>query len=203
MLFLGQFNYNKRGILDLTHTRFFTFPSLRKLLQECGYEVLREEGVPAPFPLALGGLNRLSRLLLWVHRGLIAVSRRLFAYQIFGYRPPPADHRRAPARGWRSDQRPEGRRGGETQSRDNTSMKSKETAVFGMGCFWGAERKFWEAPVVHGLRASRISARTASCATTVEDIYLPAAARKGERGVGLKRDGGGISKRLRASLKTW
>jgi len=24
-----------------------------------------------------------------------------------------------------------------------------EKAVFGMGCFWGAERKFWEAPGVH------------------------------------------------------
>jgi peptide-methionine (S)-S-oxide reductase len=24
-----------------------------------------------------------------------------------------------------------------------------ETAVFGMGCFWGAERKFWELPGVH------------------------------------------------------
>jgi peptide-methionine (S)-S-oxide reductase len=24
-----------------------------------------------------------------------------------------------------------------------------ETATFGMGCFWGAERKFWEAPGVH------------------------------------------------------
>ena len=24
----------------------------------------------------------------------------------------------------------------------------KETAVFGMGCFWGAERKFWQAPGV-------------------------------------------------------
>src|SRR4026209_566789 len=24
-----------------------------------------------------------------------------------------------------------------------------EQAVFGMGCFWGAERKFWEAPGVY------------------------------------------------------
>lgn len=24
-----------------------------------------------------------------------------------------------------------------------------EQAIFGMGCFWGAERKFWEAPGVH------------------------------------------------------
>jgi len=30
MLALGQFNYGKRGILDLTHTRLFTFGSLRR-----------------------------------------------------------------------------------------------------------------------------------------------------------------------------
>src|SRR5947207_15873666 len=24
-----------------------------------------------------------------------------------------------------------------------------QTAVFGMGCFWGAERKFWQVPGVH------------------------------------------------------
>ena len=32
-----------------------------------------------------------------------------------------------------------------------------ETAIFGMGCFWGAERKFWQAPGVvhHGGRIRR------------------------------------------------
>lgn len=30
MLLAGQFNYGKRGILDLTHTRLFTFASLKR-----------------------------------------------------------------------------------------------------------------------------------------------------------------------------
>ncbi|MBI5689430.1 MAG: glycosyltransferase [Verrucomicrobia bacterium] len=46
MLFLGQFNYNKRGILDLTHTRLFTFSSLRRLLRETGFVIEKEIGIP-------------------------------------------------------------------------------------------------------------------------------------------------------------
>ncbi|MCX6955660.1 MAG: bifunctional glycosyltransferase/class I SAM-dependent methyltransferase [Verrucomicrobia bacterium] len=53
MLFLGQFNYNKRGILDLTHTRLFTFSSLRRLLKEQGFVVELEQGIPAPIPLVV------------------------------------------------------------------------------------------------------------------------------------------------------
>src|SRR6185437_9548148 len=34
MLLLGQFNYGKRGILDMTHTRLFTFSSFRRLLEQ-------------------------------------------------------------------------------------------------------------------------------------------------------------------------
>jgi len=40
MLLLGQFNYGKKGILDLTHTRLFTFASLRHLLEQSGFDVL-------------------------------------------------------------------------------------------------------------------------------------------------------------------
>ena len=29
------------------------------------------------------------------------------------------------------------------------AFEGKRFAMFGMGCFWGAERKFWEAPGVH------------------------------------------------------
>jgi 2-polyprenyl-3-methyl-5-hydroxy-6-metoxy-1,4-benzoquinol methylase len=82
MLLLGQFNYGKRGILDLTHTRLFTFRTFRRLFEQSGFRVLEICGVPAPFPLALGN-GRLARLLLTVNRALIRVSRTLFSYQIF------------------------------------------------------------------------------------------------------------------------
>lgn len=82
MLLLGQFNYGKRGILDMTHTRLFTFTSLRRLLEQSGFRIVKVKGVPGPFPLAMGG-SRLSRLLVRINKALIRVSRGLFSYQIF------------------------------------------------------------------------------------------------------------------------
>ena len=41
MLLLGQFNYGKRGILDMTHTRLFTFSSLRQLLEQRGFQIFQ------------------------------------------------------------------------------------------------------------------------------------------------------------------
>jgi hypothetical protein len=82
MLLLGQFNYGKRGILDITHTRLFTFGSLRRLLRQAGFEILETRGVPAPFPLAIGD-NWISRSLLAINQLLIRLSRGLFSYQIF------------------------------------------------------------------------------------------------------------------------
>jgi 2-polyprenyl-3-methyl-5-hydroxy-6-metoxy-1,4-benzoquinol methylase len=82
MLLIGQFNYGLRGILDVTHTRLFTFTSLRRALTQAGFEVVETKGVPAPFPLAIGD-NMVSRSLLAVNRFLIRLSRGLFAYQIF------------------------------------------------------------------------------------------------------------------------
>lgn len=82
MLLCGQFNYGKVGILDRTHTRLFTFRSLRALFEQCGYEVLETRAIPAPFPKALGD-HWFSRLLLGVNRVFTKLSRGLFAYQIF------------------------------------------------------------------------------------------------------------------------
>jgi glycosyltransferase involved in cell wall biosynthesis len=79
---LGNFNYGKRGILDLTHSRLYTFASLQSLFEQCGFRVERLQGVPAPWPKALG-LNVFTRLLVRVNDLLIRLSRGFFAYQIY------------------------------------------------------------------------------------------------------------------------
>jgi 2-polyprenyl-3-methyl-5-hydroxy-6-metoxy-1,4-benzoquinol methylase len=81
-LLMGRFNYGKRGLLDLTHARLFTFGTLRRLFEQAGFEILAARGAPVPFPLAVGD-NRLARLLLWLNQLLIRVRPQLFAFQAF------------------------------------------------------------------------------------------------------------------------
>ena len=82
MLLFGQFNYGKAGILDRTHTRLFTFRSLRRLLVDAGFRIKTVRGVPAPFPKVFGD-GVLGRTGLAINNVLIAISKSLFAYQIF------------------------------------------------------------------------------------------------------------------------
>ncbi len=82
MLMLGFFQYGKRGILDKTHTRLFTFGSLRRMLEQNGYKIHRLEGVPAPFPLAFGR-GGLSNFFLACNQAMIRIARSLFSYQIY------------------------------------------------------------------------------------------------------------------------
>jgi glycosyltransferase involved in cell wall biosynthesis len=82
MLLLGQFNYGKRGILDITHTRLFTFGTLRHLFEQNGFEIVETRGVPAPFPLAIKNAE-FGRLMTKINEWFIAISKSLFAYQIF------------------------------------------------------------------------------------------------------------------------
>ncbi|MES2693161.1 MAG: bifunctional glycosyltransferase/class I SAM-dependent methyltransferase [Verrucomicrobiota bacterium] len=81
MLFLGQFNYNKRGILDLTHTRLFTFSSMRRLLKETGFVVEKEVAIPAPVPMVVKKGFRQSFLMAAQKLGM-KLSRGLFSYQM-------------------------------------------------------------------------------------------------------------------------
>ena len=82
MLLLGQFNYGKAGILDQTHTRLFTFRTLRHLLVDAGFRIKEIRGVPAPFPKVLGN-GFLGRTAMAINQLLIRVSKSMFSYQIF------------------------------------------------------------------------------------------------------------------------
>jgi len=84
MLLFGRFDYKERGILDRTHLRFFTRRTARRLLEENGYTVVREEYTVIPLELAVGlspdnifmrALNRSVAFATWLIPGL-------FAYQL-------------------------------------------------------------------------------------------------------------------------
>lgn len=81
-LLIGNFNYGKQGILDITHKRLFTFKSLIKTCIQCGYLVEKVKGIPAPYPKAIGN-NIFARFLLAINRFLIFFSKRIFSYQIY------------------------------------------------------------------------------------------------------------------------
>jgi glycosyltransferase involved in cell wall biosynthesis len=82
MLLLGQFNYGKAGILDSTHTRLFTFRTLRRLLSDEGFRIKEIKGIPAPFPKVFGP-GWLGKTAILANRVLIGLSRSLFSYQIY------------------------------------------------------------------------------------------------------------------------
>jgi glycosyltransferase involved in cell wall biosynthesis len=82
MLLAGQFNYGKRGILDLTHSRLFTFGSFRRLFEQGGFRVLSTRGIPGPFPLVFGN-GALGRAVFTINDWLIRLSPGLFSYQMF------------------------------------------------------------------------------------------------------------------------
>jgi glycosyltransferase involved in cell wall biosynthesis len=82
MLLLGWFNYGRRGILDYTHRHLFTFKSFQTLLQQAGYTIHRQRGIPPPYPEALGD-NFFSRMMLQIHGVATRLFPGLFAYQIY------------------------------------------------------------------------------------------------------------------------
>lgn len=86
-LLFGRFDYKSRGILDESHVRFFTWKSLKELLEEAKLEIKKIEVTPIPFltvfldeshnSLYETCLNFLCFLNYW----LAKVWKKLFAYQ--------------------------------------------------------------------------------------------------------------------------
>ncbi len=77
---LGMFDYDRRGILDSTHLRFFTRRSIRKLVEGQGYAIRRIEPVGLPFDaLRLDGAK--GRWLRVLDHLLLALWPTMFGYQ--------------------------------------------------------------------------------------------------------------------------
>jgi len=79
-LLLGQFNYGKRGILDLTHTRLFTVSSFKQLLVNGGFTIEEVHGFGPPIRdmvganTALRAADRMSGVLARLWPRLFAFS---------------------------------------------------------------------------------------------------------------------------------
>jgi SAM-dependent methyltransferase len=80
MLALGQFNYGKKGILDLTHKRLFTVRSFCRTLEGEGFRVDRVRGFGPPIR-DMVGRGGLLGLLDTIGGTLARLWPSLFGYQ--------------------------------------------------------------------------------------------------------------------------
>lgn len=78
----GQLNYGQARTPDRTHTRLFTFRTLRPVIRDSGFQIQEMKQFPAPIPRAIGH-SALSRALLCVNEALIRTSPGPFSYRIF------------------------------------------------------------------------------------------------------------------------
>jgi len=93
---VGKFDYDRRGILDQGHLRFFTRSSFERLIGQAGLQVRRREYTGVPFEVTNRGVDGgedtgsgLGRIAARVDHAAVSVWPRLFAYQ-FVYELEPA-----------------------------------------------------------------------------------------------------------------
>lgn len=82
-LMLGRFNYGPRGTLDYTHVRLYTYDTIKALLEESGFRIIKVEPTSLPFELALESVGK-SSLVKFVDKVYFAcckIWKRMFAYQ--------------------------------------------------------------------------------------------------------------------------
>jgi glycosyltransferase involved in cell wall biosynthesis len=82
MLLLGFFNYGRKGILDLTHTRLFTRNSFSRLLSQGNFEIKEIYGFGPPIADLMGKNSGALQLLDIACAYLAKWMPSLFAYQI-------------------------------------------------------------------------------------------------------------------------
>jgi glycosyltransferase involved in cell wall biosynthesis len=81
----GRFDYDRRGILDAGHLRFFTRRSLERMARKQGFDTVRCSGVGVPVEVTqrggTGHAGAISRWLSAADRVLVLLWPSLFAYQ--------------------------------------------------------------------------------------------------------------------------
>ena len=78
---MGLFGYDRRGILDETHLRFFTRQTLRRLVRACGFDILEEQATGLPLGAISESDGRKLRLARSVDKTLVRIRPTLFGYQ--------------------------------------------------------------------------------------------------------------------------
>jgi glycosyltransferase involved in cell wall biosynthesis len=77
----GMFDYDRRGILDDTHLRFFSRRSLLRTVHSTGLEVLELRYTGLPFDVLSSGQSLRARIGRRVDRSLVKLRPTLFGYQ--------------------------------------------------------------------------------------------------------------------------
>jgi 2-polyprenyl-3-methyl-5-hydroxy-6-metoxy-1,4-benzoquinol methylase len=77
----GNFGYDRRGILDETHLRFFIRRSLLRLVKASGLEVRDLQYTGLPFDVLAEGTGPVSKAARRIDRGLVRLRPTLFGYQ--------------------------------------------------------------------------------------------------------------------------
>ena len=77
----GLFGYDRRGILDETHLRFFTRATLRRLVRASGFDILEEQATGLPLRAVSEANGRKLRIMSKGDRVLVGIRPTLFGYQ--------------------------------------------------------------------------------------------------------------------------
>src|SRR5258708_37918726 len=80
-LAVGLFGYDRRGILDETHLRFFTRATLRRLVRASGFDILEEHATGLPLGTISETDGSRLRLVRRIDRALVRARPTLFGYQ--------------------------------------------------------------------------------------------------------------------------
>lgn len=78
---MGLFGYDRRGILDETHLRFFTRATLHRLVRASGFDILDEQATGLPLGAISEADGQKLRITRKVDKALVRLRPTLFGYQ--------------------------------------------------------------------------------------------------------------------------